>query len=265
VAKEGILAGRILARGLGLGFAQVVQQRGHAHDEIRHRRVDGGQDVLIDVMLVKAVLNAADGGQHLGQDLGKQPGRAHEIEPNRRLGRQKQLAQLIADALGRNLAKRIECEGNCGLGIRIECKTQLGSLANGAHGTQTVLGETQNGIAHGSHDLACDVALAVEGIDERARHRIEGDGVHGEIPARQILVECGPKGHRRWPAAVEVGALTAKGRHLDVTLRGRLAGQNSHGAVLKSCRNRVARAEDAHGRLGQARWWPRRNRQARGR
>src|ERR1039457_5346388 len=66
----------------------------------------------------------------------------------------------------------------------------------------------------------------------------------GSPTARTILRAMSP-----WPSKGSMSAPAMKGRHLDVTLF--LAGQDRHRAMLKSGGNRVARAEDTHGGLGQ--------------
>ena len=86
----------------GLGLADVVQQRGEAHDALGpglgHDRDGVGQHVLV---AVDRVLLEAHGRQ-LGQELVDQPGVDQEPQARRRVLDHEQLVELVADPLGRH-------------------------------------------------------------------------------------------------------------------------------------------------------------------
>ena len=98
--------------------------------------------------------------------------------------------------------------------------------------------------------LRREIDLPGEGIDEGVGVGIVGDGVHGEVTPGEILLEGRAEGHGRRTPAVEVGALPAKGRHLDVARGAGRAGQHGDRPMLQTGRDGVAAAEDPQGLLG---------------
>ena len=143
---------------------------------------------LVDVVLVEAVLRAADAFEQLGDHLAQQARRPHQLHPARRLRRGQQLEQLVADPLAptpcgtrpasRGIASRVG-------GSIVEA--QLRRLADGAHRPQPVLAEARHRIADRAHQPRAQIAAAVERIGDHARQRIVGDRVHREVAARQIV------------------------------------------------------------------------------
>jgi len=175
------------------------------------------------------VLRLAHQGEELGQDHGQHPRLEQQAQPARRTRGEEQLEQLVAHPLGRHGG-----QAACGLagrvpGRRIELEVEHGSEAHGAQHPQVILGEAPARLTDGPDQPRRQVRPAAEGVAERARDRVEGQGVDREVPPGQILFQAADEGHSIGVTPVGARTIDAVGGHLH-----RLAvDQDRHGPVLQ--------------------------------
>ena len=124
-----------------------------------------------------------------------------------------QPAQLRADPLRRHPVQHgpVFVDGPGGAPLNLAAKA--GRKPQRPHHPQAVLLETLVRLTHAADQSGPDILRAAEGVVQIAP-QIHGDGVHGEIPAGQILRQMGDKTHIVRPAAVGIGSLRAVGGDL---------------------------------------------------
>src|SRR5258708_6295752 len=81
-------------------------------------------------------------------------------------------------ARGGDLAKAVGRRRDRGERRGLDVEAELRGEAQGAHGTQAVLAEARYRIAHGPNGPPREIPLPAERIGQRARERLERDGVH---------------------------------------------------------------------------------------
>ena len=150
-------------------------------------------DVALGVPL--GILGRVDQGDQLGRDRGQHPPLAEEPQPDRRAPRlEQQLLDLAEDPFRRQLAqwhrrapaRRLRIDG------QLEARREL----DRAQRAQRVFAERLR--VDRAQDPPLEVALAAEGIGERAREGVEHQRVDREIPAAGRLLEAQVRiaGHR---------------------------------------------------------------------
>jgi hypothetical protein len=194
---------------------------------------------------VPLVLFHAHAVEQLGTRDAEDAGGAHHLEGARRRLRLHRLQPLVADALGADLAKRVERWSDGGEGVGVELELEGGAEARRAQDTQAVLRKALEGLAHRAEALVGEVLPPVERVDERAVLRVHRDGVDREVSPREIGHDVIDEVHRIGSAPVGVGGLAAQRRDLVVMPA------HDHGdrAVLESRGDRARK--ELHQLVGQ--------------
>jgi len=211
---------------LGAGLADVVQQRGEAQHEVRpghdavgarlerDRVVEHRERVLVDVLVAVVLVDLEAEGRQLGQHVLGEPGLHQDLQPEPRLAREQQLAQLVAhplrghdrDPLGHAHRGRVR--------RGVEREAQLRREPCAAHHAQRVVVERLAGVDGRAEHSSGQVGQPVERVDEGQLRQAHGHRVDGEVASRQVAVERVPE-HDLGLAGRRVVGVGAVRRHLD--------------------------------------------------
>ena len=132
----------------------------------------------------------------LDGDLAEQAGRLHQAQSDRRPFGRQELLQLARDALAGQVADELGLAGDRRQGGRRDDELELGRQPDRADHPQGVLAEAIRGDPNGLQPAALEVGPSAERVDQRvgrAGDRAPGQGVHGEIAARQVLLDRRPE------------------------------------------------------------------------
>ena len=147
--------------------------------------------------------------------------------------RAKALEPLVPDPLGRELRQPGRCLDGRGPGGGLDGEPESRREAQRPEDAEVVLAEPLGRHADRPQERAVEIAAAVERIAPLVPERMVGDGVHGEIAARQVLVERDAVGH---DGVAAVGDhVPAEGGHL---VQHAPAVEHADGAVLLADRGR---------------------------
>jgi hypothetical protein len=80
------------------------------------------------------------------------------------------------------------------LGLPVEAKAELRDEPGAPEKAQWILSEPVSGISNRSHESMGDVGLTFPGVDDLARRRVNGDGVHSEVTSVEIVFQGRVKG-----------------------------------------------------------------------
>ena len=214
--------------GLGGWLADVVEERGEAHDPVVSRGgVDGPQRVVPQVLAGHLVLRHAALRRELRDHDGEQARVGRQPQPGRRPGRLEQSRQLRTDSLSREVQRQLGVLGDGRQRGRFDRQVQRCRQPDRADHAQGVLVEPSRGVADRPQAAGREVAQPVERIDEPARKRIgplagrgdrrpaPGHGVDREVPSGEVLGQVVPELHAVGPAVVRVLVLDPEGRDLE--------------------------------------------------
>jgi len=152
---------------------------------------------------------------NFGQDRLKEARAAEQLEGTARRALGEQLDDLLADALPGDLGdgRRLAAYGS--RRRRVDLEAEPGREPHGADHAQAIFSQACARIADGAHDPRPQVRLASHVVDHSRADGIEEEPVDGKVPPAGICLGVAEMhGHRVAP--VEVDAIGAEGRHLDL-------------------------------------------------
>lgn len=229
-----------------LGFADVVQQRGHTQDRIGITRIQARHRVVPHVVRVSFVLCTSDGGDEFWAGDFDDSRATHDLERNARTARAHRLEPLVTDTLGAHTAKgpvRARfAHGTFGIGI--DGAIERCGKPCAAKDAQAILGKTFARVTDGANEMSREIRATTKRIDDVAIDGIERDGVDGEVTAGKVCDDVLDKLDRVRAAAVGIGAFAAQCCEFVVYV----AQNDGDGAVLQSGRDDLVK--DAHDLLG---------------
>jgi hypothetical protein len=198
-------------------LADVVQERGEPDDRAVRGRVDAPDRVAPEVLAGDFVLTDAALPVQLGQDHRQQPCFGHQTQPDRGPRRPEKLEQLGTDPFAGEVGAKIGVAADRGERLRLDLEPERGRQPDRTNHPQGVLAEAPVRISDRPQDACREVLAAPEQVDEPrrvARRATPGQGVDGEVPPRQVLLDRRPELDRVGVAEVGVGDVPAEGRYL---------------------------------------------------
>ena len=197
----------------GALFADGVGQRRERQREGRVRRqgAQGG-----DRPIPHRLVPGEDLGRP-GQDRRKQAAGTQLFDRDRAGGMFEHLAEFLGNSLG---AHHGDLPGHLvdgGGGGRFDGKAEAGRHPHRPHEPEFVLAKALARVADGPEDFRPQVVLTADKIQHPAGDRVEEHAVDGEIAALRVLLGAGV-GDAVGAPAVEIGAVGAKGGHLNLVM-----------------------------------------------
>ena len=113
----------------------------------------------------------------------------------------------------------------------------VAAKADRSHGSQTVFGEATLGVAYGTDQPCAEVREPAKGVGEHGVDGVPGEGVDGQVAAREVLLELAEEHDLARAAAVVIGAFTPEGRELDGVALVAAARQDRDRSMLDPGRN----------------------------
>ncbi len=208
----------------GSGLADVVQQGGPAQYLVRaalgqrvlqrDRLAQHGQGVGVDVLVLVVLIDLHPQRGQLRQDDVRDPDVHEPLQPDDRVGREHEFAQLVPDTLdrydhqpGSSGTHRHDQLGDGG-------QPELGFESGGPQDAQRVVVQGGHWGTRGPQHCAREVRHAAEQVDELMAGHGHGHGVHGEVTAGEVALEGVTVGNSRVPGCPIIG-FGAVGGHLE--------------------------------------------------
>ena len=215
------------------GLADVMEERGQPNESSVGRRVDRAEGVVPQVLIRDLVLGHAPLAGEVRRHDGQQAGLLHQAQPDGRPRGREQLDQLGEDTLPRQVGGQPGVATDRLHGRGIDLEVERGRQADGPDHPQCVFLEAPVGIAHRPEETEGKISATAVGIDEdrlHARPGAPGDRVHGEIAAREVLLDRLAELDRVRMAVVGVRDVAPEGG--DLVLRPAVAHNHRSEAIL---------------------------------
>ena len=198
-------------------LANVVKQHGQPQFGLLLHRRQGVEGVLPHVIAVVAIPLVKS---HHRQDLRPEDADDVGIRPQdlRRLIPRRQLFQLRPDALRGDVPQQFPVPVDGRRRVRMDGKAQLGGEPRSPEDPQGVLVEPAVRVPHAPEDARRQVLPPPQGVLELPR-RIQRQGVDGEVPPPQVLLQGVGEGHGLRPPVVPVGPVPPEGGDLHAPRR----------------------------------------------
>ena len=211
----------LVGDGPGIGFGDVVKERGQSQRQVGRRLVDHRPGVLEHVLvLMDRVLFQLQFGQ-FGEEVLRQT-RAHdEVQTHRRLRAQQQQVEFAAHAFGRDFLELLGHRRSGRLHRGINGQRESCGESRGAQHAQRIVTKEHLGIDRRSQRTIGQVLKPAEVVEQGLHpgsvvihgNHVQCEGIDGEIAPREVGLEGIAPLHRRFTRVIDVG-LGAKRRHL---------------------------------------------------
>ena len=198
-------------------LSDIMEQQGQPQFRLRPHRRQGVEGVLPHVIAVVAIPLVKS---HHRQDLRPEDADDVGIRPQdlRRLIPRRQLFQLRPDALRGDVPQQLPVPVDGVRRGRMDSKAQLGGKPRSPENPQGVLVEPAVRVPHAPEDARRQVLPPPQGVLELPR-RIQRQGVDGEVPPPQVLLQGVGEGHGLRPPVVPVGPVPPEGGDLHAPRR----------------------------------------------
>ena len=148
------------------------------------------------------------------EDRGDQAGLERQVHGTHAAGMDEHPPQLLGDPLGGDALDLAGHGPQRGVGCRLDLEPEPRRQADGPQAAQLVFAQPRRRVADGAQDVVLQVGLAADVVDHLVGQRVQEHAVDREVAAGGV--ELGRAEDDRFgPAAVDIGAITAKGRDLD--------------------------------------------------
>ena len=182
------------------------------------------------------------------QDVAEQVGFAQQVEGDGAVRVGEHAADFHADALGADRRQFAGHRLDGGERGRLDREVERGGEAHGAEHAELVFGETQARVADGADQLALEVVVAADVIDDFVGDRIEEQAVDREVAALGVVLGVGEGTLSGWRPSLYVG-VGAEGGDFDLALlpRGPSTVITPNAAPMASVRRRPKRSRISSG------------------